>query len=61
MTVNLMTESGKPAGGLTLVKRFFEDDDDGYGRKVELNELKALSVEDKQELVLMVEKELGVN
>lgn len=61
MTVNLLTESGSPAGGLTLAKRFFEDNDDGYGRKVELNELKALTVEDKQELVLLVEKELGVN
>ena len=61
MTVNLLTESGSPAGGLTLVKRFFEDNDDGYGRKVELNELKALSVTDKQELILMVENELGAN
>jgi len=61
MTVDLMTESGSPAGGLTLVKRFFEDNDDGYGRKVELTELKALTVEDKGELVSMVKKELDIN
>ncbi|GAH36202.1 unnamed protein product [marine sediment metagenome] len=40
---------------LTLIKRFFEKGE--HGRKVTLDELKALSKEDREELVELVKKE----
>jgi len=46
------------ASGMTLVKRFFEDGK--HGRKVELAELKALTMDDKAELVTLVKEELGI-
>ena len=44
-----------PVSGLTLVKRFFEEGK--HGRKVILEELKALSSEDRKELIELVEQE----
>lgn len=50
-----MTESTPPVSGLTLVKRFFEEGK--HGRKVTLEELKALPKGDREELIELVKKE----
>lgn len=52
------------ANRITLIKSFFERADaitPSGGRKVEMNELKALSAKDREELAVMIAKETGVS
>lgn len=36
---------------IKAIKTYFEDDSDGFGRKVELAELKALTAKDRDDMV----------
>lgn len=50
-TVN---EGRNVAGVLPTVKRFMEDNEDGYGRRVTMEELKALSDKDRADFKQML-------